>query len=165
MRGPQQALLRSDFASLRSLSLVCLTLLNSKSQVLFPIHGEPDPTHPTLLLLLLLLLLLSRFSSVRLCATPWTAAYQASPSMGFSRKEHWSGLPFPSPTTPTYSEPKLGLFRRRNSSSWSRSQHRRALRADRKWFWQFFFIREGSEGGCGTAPDGSEDWDTVAAAP
>ena len=46
----------------------------------------------------LLLLLLSRFSCVRLCATPWTAAYQASPSMGFSRQEHWSGLPFPSPT-------------------------------------------------------------------
>ena len=47
--------------------------------------------------LLLLLLLLSRFSPVQLCATPWTAAYQASPSMGFSRQEHWSGLPFPSP--------------------------------------------------------------------
>ena len=46
---------------------------------------------------LLLLLLLSRFSRVRLCATPWTAAHQASPSMGFSRQEHWSGLPFPSP--------------------------------------------------------------------
>ena len=45
----------------------------------------------------LLLLLLSRFSRVRLCATPWTAAYQASPSMGFSRQERWSGLPFPSP--------------------------------------------------------------------
>ena len=45
----------------------------------------------------MLLLLLSRFSRVRLCATPWTAAYQASPSMGFSRQEHWSGLPFPSP--------------------------------------------------------------------
>ena len=43
------------------------------------------------------LLLLSHFSRVRLCATPWTAAYQASPSMGFSRQEHWSGLPFPSP--------------------------------------------------------------------
>ena len=37
----------------------------------------------------LLLLLLSHFSCVRLCATPWTAAYQASPSMGFSRQEHW----------------------------------------------------------------------------
>ena len=47
--------------------------------------------------LLLLLLLLSCFSRVRLCATPWTAAYQASPSMGFSRQEHGSGLPFPSP--------------------------------------------------------------------
>ena len=47
--------------------------------------------------LLLLLLLLSCFSRVRLCATPWTAAYQASPSLGFSRQEHWSGLPFPSP--------------------------------------------------------------------
>ena len=44
-----------------------------------------------------LLLLLSRFSRVRLCATPWTAAYQASLFMGFSRQEHWSGLPFPSP--------------------------------------------------------------------
>ena len=42
------------------------------------------------------MLLLSHFSRVRLCATPWTAAYQASPSMGFSRQEHWSGLPFPS---------------------------------------------------------------------
>ena len=45
----------------------------------------------------LLLLLLSRFSSVRLCATPWTAAHQAPPSLGFSRQELWSGLPFPSP--------------------------------------------------------------------
>ena len=47
--------------------------------------------------LLLLLLLLSLFSHVQLCATPWTAAYQAFLSMGFSRQEHWSGLPFPSP--------------------------------------------------------------------
>ena len=44
-----------------------------------------------------MLLLLRRFSRVRLCATPWTAAHQASPSMGLSRQEHWSGLPFPSP--------------------------------------------------------------------
>ena len=40
-----------------------------------------------------LLLLLSRFSRVRLCVTPWTAAYQAPPSMGFSRQEYWSGVP------------------------------------------------------------------------
>ena len=36
-------------------------------------------------------------SCVRLLATPWTAAYQAPPSMGFSRQEYWSGLPLPSP--------------------------------------------------------------------
>ena len=44
-----------------------------------------------------LLLLLSRFSRVQLCAIPQTAAHQAPPSPGFSRQEHWSGLPFPSP--------------------------------------------------------------------
>ena len=42
-------------------------------------------------------LLLSHFSRVRLCETSWTAAYQAPPSMGFSRQEYWSGVPLPSP--------------------------------------------------------------------
>ena len=41
--------------------------------------------------------LLSRFSRVLLCVTPQMAAHQASPSLGFSRQEHWSGVPFPSP--------------------------------------------------------------------
>ena len=45
----------------------------------------------------LLLLLLSHFSRVRLCVTPSTAAHKAPPSLGFSRQEHWSGLPLPSP--------------------------------------------------------------------
>ena len=36
-------------------------------------------------------------SRVRLFATPWTEAYQAPPSMGFSRQEYWSGVPLPSP--------------------------------------------------------------------
>ena len=36
-------------------------------------------------------------SRVRLSVTPWTVAHQAPPSMGFSRQEYWSGLPFPSP--------------------------------------------------------------------
>jgi len=49
------------------------------------------------MLLLLLQLLLSHFSRVQLCATPEMAAHQAPPSLGFSRQEHWSGLPFPSP--------------------------------------------------------------------
>ena len=47
---------------------------------------------------MLLLLLLSHFSRVRLLVTPWTAAYQAPPSMEFSRQEYWSGVPLPSPS-------------------------------------------------------------------
>ena len=58
-------------------------------------------------------LLLSHFSRVQLCETPQTAAHQAHPSLGFSRQEHWSGLPFPSPmhesevaqSCPTLSDP------------------------------------------------------------
>ena len=42
-------------------------------------------------------------SRIRLFATPWTAAYQAPPSRGFSRQEYWSGVPLPSPN------PWLGL--------------------------------------------------------
>ena len=49
-------------------------------------------------MLLVLLVLLSHFSRVRLLVTPWTAAYKAPPSMGFSRQEYWSGVPLPSPT-------------------------------------------------------------------
>ena len=69
---------------------------------LIPVHGTLMSLlqHPNLkesILQCLLLLLLSRFSCVRLCATPQTAAQQAPPSLGFSRQEHWSGLPFPSP--------------------------------------------------------------------
>ena len=57
--------------------------------------------------LLLLLLLLSCFSRVQLCATPETAANQAPPSLGFSRQEHWSGLPFPSPMMEVKSESEV----------------------------------------------------------
>ena len=38
-------------------------------------------------------------SCVQLLATPWTAAYHAPQSMGFSRQEYWSGVPLPSPMT------------------------------------------------------------------
>ena len=41
-------------------------------------------------------------SRARLLATPWTAAYQAPLSMGFSRQEYWSGVPLPSPEPPGY---------------------------------------------------------------
>ena len=59
--------------------------------------GSPFLHMQALLLLLMLLLLRSRFSCVRLRETPEMAAHQAAPSLGFSRQEHWSGLPFPSP--------------------------------------------------------------------
>ena len=41
-------------------------------------------------------------SRVRLLVTPWTAAYQAPPSMGFSRQEYWSRVPLPSPVKRLY---------------------------------------------------------------
>ena len=41
--------------------------------------------------------LVKSLSHVRLFVTPWTVAYQAPPSMGFSKQEYWSGLPFPYP--------------------------------------------------------------------
>ena len=45
-------------------------------------------------------------SRVQLFTTPWTAAYQVPPSMGFSRREYWSGLPLPSPTRPSRTNTK-----------------------------------------------------------
>ena len=58
-------------------------------------HSHPRPWE--LVLLSVFIFLLSRFSPVRLCATPEMTAHQAPRSLGFSRQEHWSGLPFPSP--------------------------------------------------------------------
>ena len=59
--------------------------------------AESEMTEQITLHTFMLLLLLSHFSRVRLCATPQTGAHQASLSLGFSRQEHWSGLPLPSP--------------------------------------------------------------------
>ena len=70
----------------------------------------------------MLLLLLSHFSHVRLCATPETAAYQASLSLGFSRQEHWSChfllqcMKVKSESTqlcPTLCDPVCGIFQAR----------------------------------------------------
>ena len=55
----------------------------------------------------LLLLLLSHVSPVRLRVTPQIAAHQAPPTLGFSRQEYWSALPFRSPNSITVSH-KLG---------------------------------------------------------
>ena len=46
--------------------------------------------------------------SCRTLATPWTAACQAPPSMGFSMQEYWSGVPFPSPKIPEMNHNKNG---------------------------------------------------------
>ena len=48
-------------------------------------------------------------SHVRLFVTPWTAAYQAPPSMGFSRQEYWSGVPLPSPPK-TATQPQISYI-------------------------------------------------------
>ena len=80
---------------------------------------------------LYLLLLLSRFSCVRLFVTPETAAHQASPSLGFSREEHWRGLPFPSPmresevaqSCPTLATPWTAVYQAPPSMGFSRQKY------------------------------------------
>ena len=59
--------------------------------------AKPTAAHSVILDFSKVLLLLSHFSCVRLCVTPWMAAHQAPLSLGYSRQEYWSGLPFPSP--------------------------------------------------------------------
>ena len=49
-------------------------------------------------------------SRVRLLMTPWTAAHQAPPSVGFSRHEYWSGVPLPSPALQYRITPFLDLY-------------------------------------------------------
>ena len=66
-------------------------------------------SYPTSSHFLFLLLLLSHFSPVQLLATPWTAAYQTPPSMGFSRQEYWSGVPLPSPIL--FLQKRINIFR------------------------------------------------------
>ena len=73
-------------------SLEALTL-KLKLQYFGHLMQKADSLEKTLMLLLLL----SRFSHVRLSATPQMAAYQAPLSLGFSRQEYWSGLPLSSP--------------------------------------------------------------------
>ena len=55
-------------------------------------------------------------SRVRLFTTPWTAAYQAPPSMGFSRQEYWSGVPSPSPIASSYRVVKMTNLKKRKKN-------------------------------------------------
>ena len=70
-----------------------LTLSRTVDHLGHPLLYTPEERCPTFQPTLLLL---SRFSCVQLCATP-DGSPPGSPSLGFSRQEHWSGLPFPSP--------------------------------------------------------------------
>jgi len=80
-----------------------LSITNSQSLLkLMSIESVMPSNH---LISVVLLLLLRRFSRVRLCETPQTAAHQAPLSLGFSRQEHWSGLPFPFCCPGTYQLP------------------------------------------------------------
>ena len=94
--GKTTALTRCTFVSkvmsllFNMLSRLVLAFLPRSKRLLISWLQSPSAV-------ILLLLLLSHFSCVRLCATPLTAAHQAPPSFGFSRQEHWSGFPFPSP--------------------------------------------------------------------
>ena len=56
-------------------------------------------------------------SRVRLFTTPWTATFQAPPSMGFSRQEYWSGLPLPSPN-PNWDKLKIAKRWKWNCPGW-----------------------------------------------
>ena len=64
-------------------------------------------------------------SRVRLFATPWTVAHQASPSMGFSKQEYWSGVPVPSPASIKYRSSHTNTHRH------THSQHR--LENKKRW--------------------------------
>ena len=105
--------------------------IEPRASTLRTVSLPSGPQGKPCLLLLLLLLLLSRFSRVRLCATPQTAAHQAYPSLGFSRQEHWSGLPFPSPmresevtqSCPTLATPWTAAYQAPTSMGFSRQKY------------------------------------------
>ena len=69
-------------------------------------------------------------SRVRLLATPWTAAHQAPPSMGFSRQEYWSGVPLPSP------ERMLG----EEMGMWDKNDDGKFMAMIRAEIYWFFFL-------------------------
>ena len=87
---------------------------NPLSSTYLPFSLQPLATTYPFTVIMLLLIPLSHFSRVRLCATP---------SLGFSRKEHWSGLPFPFPMNKS-EKWTFGLCGRRRGWDVSREQHR-----------------------------------------
>ena len=81
-------------------------------------------------------------SRVRLLATPWTATYQAPPSMGFSRQEHWSGVPLASPRAGKSSLQTQGIIlgcfgclKQRLAQSSSSDKHLLSVYISKDWKW------------------------------
>ena len=81
-------------------------------------------------------------SRVRLCATPWTVAHQAPPSMGFSRQEYWSGVPLPFPPNCVYvsliiilSYPKSWLIGKDSDAGSDWGQEEKGLTEDEMAGW------------------------------
>ena len=72
-------------------------------------------------------------SCVWLFITPWTAVYQAPPSMGFSRQEYWSGLPLPSPCMSAESSMNLGCGLRRDQEAISEVLATLSWEAQNSW--------------------------------
>ena len=116
MANNEEVIVYIQFSSVQSLICVWLFAITWAAAHQASLSITNSRSFPSFLLLLLLLL--SRFSRVRLCATPQTAAHQAPPSLGFSRQEHRSGLSFPSP------------MHESEKSKWSRSVGRLG---DPKW--------------------------------
>ena len=89
-----------SFSNLLALCSTCSAILNRRMGIFFfffYLNGKFLKFRNICCRLLVKWSEVKSFSRVRLFATPWTVAYQASLSMGFSRQEYWSGLPFPSP--------------------------------------------------------------------
>ena len=104
MGGPQEMVTITSNALSQTLSVwKCYEINNG----IVPSRGHWDST-------LLTAESLEGLSHVRLFATPWTAAYQAPPSMGFPRQEYWSGVPLPSPGK---TKEQLNFVRTRKSSA------------------------------------------------
>ena len=91
----------SSLSAIRMVSFVYLRLLIFLLAILIPAYASSSPAfrmmYSTYKLNNQVKVKVKSLSRVQLFATPWTVAYQAPLSMGFSRQEYWNGLPFPSP--------------------------------------------------------------------
>ena len=88
------------FSSDAFLNFTCTTVHSSKKSFTFKKISFQRISFDFKFFLKMLKVKVKLLSHVRLFATPWTVAYQASPSMGFFRQEYWIGLPFPSSGDP-----------------------------------------------------------------